>query len=253
MAYIMDRAGFIVQEQPHRVRVGGEDVGDFDVLAVDPKSNTQIAVTCKEWKEQPPQTKDFDHFLSLMDHEGIKHGIVAWTYVPKSVYALIPSAEKKGYRIAVLDIGQYEKLHIMMLDRQGDRIEEFFRNQLALVPTTKATVGQEIAIRREPATKKNRVDCVNFLPMNYGPDPPNYVRNAYFRPSESLLEVTPFLLGRFHAYKEARFRGELQGEINEEVVSVCDAINGRYVEVESPVYHLVRNHYAEALKHFSID
>ncbi len=253
MAYIMGNAGFIVRETPHQVKVSGEVVGDFDVLAVDPKSNTTIAVTCKEWKDQPPQTKDFNHFMSLMDIEGVKHGIVAWTYVPKSVYPLIQNAEKRGYRIAILDIGQYEKLNVMMLDRQVDRIEEFFRRELGLVPSATPTVGQEIALRKEPATKRKRVDCVNFLPMHYGPDPPAYVRNAYFRPSEAILEVIPCLLARFHAYKEARFRGELQGEINQEVVLVCDAITGKYAEQDSRLWNLIRNHYTEALKHFAID
>jgi len=78
VAYLLTFGGFVVKEQPHPVRVGGQTIGDLDVLAVDPKSGgTLVAVTCKEWRDAEPHAKDFHHFLSLMEIESIRHGIVA--------------------------------------------------------------------------------------------------------------------------------------------------------------------------------
>lgn len=95
IAYIMAAAGFVIREQPHSVKVAGEIVGDLDILAFDPKSDAVIAVSCKEWKDQPPHTKDFNHMKELMDIEEIKHGVIAWTNVPAGVYPLIQFAEKR--------------------------------------------------------------------------------------------------------------------------------------------------------------
>jgi hypothetical protein len=144
ISYILTFAGFIVREQPHPVKLGSEIVGDIDIIAFDPKSNTTIAVTCKEWRDQAPQAKDFNHFLNLMDIENLKHGIVAWTNIPSSVYALAQNAEKRGYRISLIDSESYEKLHEFILSGQTDKIENHFRGDLNLAATFVPTIGQEI-------------------------------------------------------------------------------------------------------------
>jgi hypothetical protein len=249
IAYIMAAAGFVIKEQPHDVKVAGEKVGDLDVLAYDPKSDSTIAVSCKEWKDQPPHTKDFNHMKELMDIENIKFGIVAWTNVPAGVYPLIQIAEKKGYRFTVLDLNRYEELHNHMLAGERDRIEEFFRSGLGLAATKTPTLGQEVSIRRVP-TQKRILHCQNLLPLHYGLDPPSYIRNAYFRASEARLEVTPYLLTIFHAHKEARVpgTGELLDSINMEIGAICNAVTGRQLKQEDQISSVVKEHYGEALK-----
>jgi len=245
----MAAAGFVIKEQPHDVKVAGETVGDFDILAFDPKSDTTIAVSCKEWKDQPPHTKDFNHMQSLMNIEGIKHGLVAWTNVPAGVYALIQVAEKAGYRFAVLDLNRYQELHNLMISGQRDRIEEFFRTALGLPTTRTPTVGQELSVRKAPAQKRT-LHCHNLLPLHYGLDPPSYIRNAYFRPSEAHLRVIPYLHVIFHAHKEARVpgTGELLDSVNMEIAAICNGITGKSVGEGDEVVPLLRDHYGEALK-----
>ena len=245
----MVTAGFVIREQPHNVKVAGEIVGDLDILAFDPKSNMPVAVSCKEWKDQPPHTKDFNHMKELMDIEGIKHGVVAWTNIPAGVYPLIQIAEKREYRFIILDLNRYEELHNHMLTGERERIEEFFRSGLGLIATKAPTLGQEISIRKAP-TQKRTLHCHNLLPLHYGLDPPTYIRNAYFRPSDARLRVVPFLLAIFHAHKEARVpgTGELLESVNTEIGSVCDGITGKQSSPDDPVTVLLRDHYGEALK-----
>jgi len=245
-----------VKEQPHPVRVGGQTVGDLDVLAVDPKSGgTLVAVTCKEWRDAEPHAKDFHHFLSLMEIEGIKYGIVAWTNIPSSVYPLAQNAEKRGCRILLLSREGCNELHNYILSGQGDRIGDRLRQGLGLVTSSAPTIGEEMLLRRAPPTLRRSVKCFNLLPLHYRPDPPSYVRNPYFSPETVRLLVQPFLLSVFHAHKEARVprTGELIGEIDEEVSMVCDATTGKSIAQNDPVFQVVRNHYGEAYKHHTID
>lgn len=249
IAYIMAAAGFVIREQPHSVKVAGEIVGDLDILAFDPKSDAVIAVSCKEWKDQPPHTKDFNHMKELMDIEEIKHGVIAWTNVPAGVYPLIQFAEKKDYRFVVLDLNRYEELHNHMLAGERDRIEDFFRSGLGLAATKAPTLGQEISMRKAPAQKRT-LHCHNLLPLHYGLDPPSYLHNAYFKPSEAKLRVLPFLHAIFHAHKEARVpgTGEMLDSVNMEIESACNGITGKPVSSDDPVRQLLREHYGEALK-----
>ena len=63
----MANAGLYVDpDQPHQVKLEGKVVGDIDILAVDPKSDIRIGVTCKNW-ETNPESKDFNHFVSMLE------------------------------------------------------------------------------------------------------------------------------------------------------------------------------------------
>jgi hypothetical protein len=134
IAYFLTSAGFKTSKEPHLVRLEGtiEPVGDLDIVAVDPQSNERIAVTCKERGDSTPSSSDFNHFIRLMDIEGIRHGIVAWTNVPSTVYSLITDAEKRGYHLAVIDSERYDELNDFMIDGETWRIEEYFRRKLHL-------------------------------------------------------------------------------------------------------------------------
>ena len=249
IAYIMATAGFVIREQPHQVKAGGETVGDFDILAFDPKSDASIAVSCKEWKEQPPHTKDFNHLKELMDIEEIKYGVVAWTQVPAGIYPLIKLAEKKDYRFVVLDLNRYEELHNHMLAGERERIEGFFRSGLGLIATKTATLGQEIAIRKTPIRERT-LRCRNLLPMHYGLDPPPYIKNAYFTPNEAKLLVIPYFHAVFDLHKEARVpgTGELAGTLDGEVVTIYSATTGKAVNKDEPLFELIREHFGAAQK-----
>lgn len=254
VAYILTSAGFVVREQPHLVRLGGETVGDFDVLAFDPKSNNTVAVTCKEWRDLAPQAKDFNHFLSLMDIENIKHGIVAWTNVPTSVFSLVQNAEKRGYRFSVIDSERYDELHNFMLNGQSERIEDYLRHALGLGATSVPTIGQDI-LARKPPTQKRTIRCNNLLPLHHQPDPPSYLINPYFKPAEATLRVRPYLFAIFHCHKEARVpgTGELLDEIDQDAEMLCDAVNGKYPLPNDHVHQVVRNYWTEAPKEYSIE
>lgn len=245
----------MVKEQPHPVRMGGETVGDLDVLAVDPRSSgTLIAVTCKEWRDAEPHAKDFNHFLSLMEIEGVKHGIVAWTNIPSSVFPLAQNAEKRGYRIFLLSRETYNELHGLMLSGQGDKIGDRFRQGLALVASSAPTLGEEMALRRAPVQRRS-VRLSDVLPRNWGPDPPSYIRNAYFQPESTQLVVKPYLLGVFHVHKEIRVprTRELLGEIDADIDFVYDGVTGKGVPREDHVFEVVRNYYGDALKQDTVE
>jgi len=248
IAYIMKEAGFVIREQPHDVRVGGETVGDFDILAIDPKSEITVAVSCKEWKDQQPHSKEFNHLKELMDIENITHGVVAWTHIPTSVYPLMKIAEDKGYRFVVLDLNRYEELHNHMLAGEKERIEEFFRSGLGLVPAKTPTLGQEIALRRIPTHPSRTLHCRNLLPMEYRLDPPSYLKNAYFKPHEARLLVVPYLHVILDIHREKRIpgTGELAGSLDAEVTSIYHGVSGKLIRQEDPVFQVIREHFTEA-------
>jgi len=254
IAYILTSAGFVVREQPHFVRVSGETVGDFDVLSFDPKSNITVAVTCKEWRDQAPQAKDFNHFLSLMDLENIRHGIVAWTNVPSSVFSLVQNAEKRGYRFSVIDSERYDELHNFMLNGQNDKIEDYLRRSLGLAATSVPSVGQQILLRKAPAQRRT-TRCTNLLPLHHQADPPSYLINPYFRPTETKLKVKSYLFAIFHCHKEARVpgTGELLDEIDQDIEMLCDAVTGKYPPLDDHVHQVVRNHWTEAYPEHAIE
>lgn len=252
IAYIMAAAGFIIKEQPHPVRLSGTIVGDVDVLAIDPRSKTPIAVSCKEWRDQAPQSKDFNHFISMMEIENIQHGIIAWTNVPSSIIPLIKNAERKKYNIIIVDSVRYEELHAMMLEGQQDKIEDFFRSHLQLSSSKVNTLGDEMELRTRRKSE-GTVQCENLLPINHHIEPPRYVRNAYFKHSEATLHIRPYLFAIFHAFKQARMRGELLAEINTDITMICDAVTGQYLEDEDPVYDLITSHYTDAVKRTQIE
>jgi hypothetical protein len=189
-----------------------------------------------------------------MGIEDIKHGIVAWTNVPSSVFSLIQNAEKRGYRFSVVDSERYDELHNFMLNGQNERIEDYFRRALSLAATSVPTVGQEILIRRAPAQKRSTT-CANLLPLHHQPDPPSYIINPYFRPTETELRVKPYLFVIFHCHKEARVPGtsELLDEIDQDVEMLCDAVTGKYPPADDHVHQVVRNHWTEAHKEHPIE
>jgi hypothetical protein len=228
-------------------------VGDIDILAVDPKSDIRIGVTCKNW-ETNPESKDFNHFVSMLELEDLTHGVIAWVHVPSSVYPLREKAAKKGYQFAIIDKTKYEELHHWMLTGQRGNIETFFRSELNLQSTKTPTLGQELTLRKK-TSRGRTIDCTNLLPLEQGLDPPKYIRNAYFEPTEANLSVRPFLLAKFYVQKDAKIprTGETQQSINREVSMLVDAINGKYANENSPLFHLVTTRWTDAIKHYAIE
>lgn len=252
----MATAGFYVDpDQPHQVKLDGKVVGDIDILAVDPKSDLRIGVTCKNW-ETNPESKDFNHFLSMLEIENITHGVLAWIHVPSSVYPLKENATRKGYRFSIIDKSRYEELHHFMLTGQRDKIESFFRAELALQVSKTPTLGQEIELQGAPESSRRSVEVANLLPINQQPDPPAYVRNGYFKPSESKLIVHPYLTSLFYVQKDAKIprTGEIQESINQEILRVSDGITGHYLPSEDdPILNLLISHYRDALKKHTVE
>jgi hypothetical protein len=253
---MMTNAGFYIDpDQPHQVKLDGKVVGDIDILAVDPKSEIRIGVTCKNW-ETNPESKDFNHFISMLEFENITHGVLAWIHVPSSVYPLKENAIRKGYRFSIIDKARYEELHHFMLTGQRDKIESFFRVELALEASKTPTLGQEIRLQGAPVSSRRSIDVANFLPIRQQPDPPAYIRNGYFKPSESMLIVHPFLVTIFYVQKDAKVprTGEIQQSINREILRVIDGVTGNYPPSEDdPVLHLLASEYRDALKKHTIE
>jgi hypothetical protein len=256
IAYMMANEGFYVDpDQPHNVKLDGKVVGDIDILATDPRSETKIGVSCKNW-ETNPESKDFNHFLSMLEFENITHGVLAWIYVPSSVYPLRENATRKGYRFAIIDKSRYEELHHFMLTSQREKIELFFRTELALQASVTPTLGQEIELQRAPVSSRRSIDLTNLLPINQQPDPPAYIRNAYFKPSEAKLIVQPFLVTLFYVQKDAKIprTGEIQQSINEEVLRIADGVTGHYFPHEDhPIVHLLSGQYQDAWKKHTVE
>jgi hypothetical protein len=256
IAYMMTNAGLYVDpDQPHQVKLDGKVVGDIDILAVDPKSDIRIGVSCKNW-ETNPESKDFNHFISMLEFENITHGVLAWIYVPSSVYPLKENAMKRGYKLAIIDKSRYEELHHYMLTGQRDKIESFFRDELVLQVTKNPTLGQEIELRRTRVSSRRSIDVTHLLPINQWPDPPAYIRNMYFKPSEAKLIVHPYLVTRFYVHKDAKIphTGEIQQTIDEELVRVVDGVTGHYSPSEEhPIARLLDSHYRDALTEGTIN
>lgn len=255
IAYILVKGGFYVDpDQPHQVKLDGRVVGDIDILATDPKSETKIGVTCKNW-ETNPESRDFNHFLSMLEIENITHGVLAWIHVPSSVYPLKDNASSKGYRFAIIDRPRYEELHHFMLTGQQEKIESFFREELSLRASGTPTLGQEIELQRTPVSPRRSIDVTNLLPIQHQPDPPAYIRNGYFKPSKAKLVIHPFLTVLFYVQKDAKIprTGEVQQSIDREILRVADGVTGHYLGKDDSTAHLLVSHYRDALKKQTID
>jgi hypothetical protein len=224
IAYILIAGGLYVDpDQPHQVKLEGKVVGDIDILATDPKSGIKIGVSCKNW-ETNPESKDFNHFISMLELENLTHGILAWQQVPSSVHPLIQNAAKKGYRVIAIDKSRYEQLHHFGITNQRQELEEYFREELELHPTKTPTLGEEIAFRASPSGQHRKIDCTNILPFSVEINPPHYIRNAYFKPKETKLFIRPYFTAFFWVHKEGKIprTGEVQQTINREVPMVAD-------------------------------
>jgi hypothetical protein len=256
IAYILIAGGLYVDpDQPHQVKLEGKVVGDIDILATDPKSDTKIGVSCKNW-ETNPESKDFNHFLSMMELENLTHGILAWQHVPSSVHPLIQNAAKKGYRVITIDKTRYEQLNHYGITNQRERIEEYFRKELSLQPTKTPTLGEEIAFQTSRSSQRRTIDCTNILPFDVEINPPQYIKNAYFKPKEAKLIIHPYLTAFFWVHKEGKIprTGEIQRSINREVPMVADAITGAYpASSDDPVAHILVTRYTDAKKHDRIE
>jgi len=150
IAFLLSIAGFRVLEHRKLVKVGDDVVGDIDVLAYDPLTNTHIAVECKD-QQQPASAEQFNDFMKMLDIEGIRHGIfVARRDLAKTVTSLAGLERSKGYNLLLVDESYYDALRRANVEGNRKKIEDDLREALRLYRT-------EVPIAFQPEAKKEKI------------------------------------------------------------------------------------------------
>lgn len=180
IAFLLSIAGFRILEHRKPVKVGDDIVGDIDVLAYDPLTNTHIAVECKD-QQQPASAEQFNDFVKMSDIEGTRHGIfVARRDIAKTVTSLATLERSKGYNLLLIDGSYYDALRRANLEGNRKKIEDDLREALRLYRTEIPVISSQPQIKKEPVSlfgrfrkpheeekaEKQCPECGNMIPRH---------------------------------------------------------------------------------------
>lgn len=134
IAYLLQDAGLSIESlEPHVVIREGTKVGDIDIIARDPMTDTKVAVSCKEWIFTSPGVSEFSKFVIMLQVEGFKVGILASaSKFKKSIKPLVNHYHEQGYTIALLGGSRIRELHEHKIRGEKKAIERTIRNMLNL-------------------------------------------------------------------------------------------------------------------------
>ena len=143
IAHLLNIAGFHIKELQHRVIYDGQNIGDLDIVAEDPKTHAVIGVSCKEWLSGPPGSEQFSHFIEMLEFENLKYGIFASaTSIPETIFARVPFAkDKKGINAILLDHDKILQLEEWAHAKQEWQIEADLRHGFGLETSKSTTLG----------------------------------------------------------------------------------------------------------------
>lgn len=257
IALILHSAGFVIKEQPHKVMYQGKMMGDLDVLAQDPGSDTLIGVSCKDWHGQNPGSEQFSHLVEMLEFEELKHGIFASSGT--IVDTLPPRAEhvreKKGLNIILLDYDEIDKLKKLAYSQKNWEIEEYFKSRLGLVANKKPTIGDNIRAQKSVVLGKT-IECDKMIPVNYYDDAPEYIvnRGIFDTTHHAELKLEPYLVINYNLHVSVSHpgTGETLEDITDNGVIVVDAQHGKVIAENDPICRHIEKYYTNAEIHYSI-
>jgi len=248
---ILKSAGFVVERQPYVIRAASETIGDIDILLRDPITKQLIGVSCKDWTDSTPHTKDLHHFISLLEREEIKYGIMAWTNIPPGAYPIAAeTASRKRIFLAFIDSRKYRELLNLSYHGKDEEIERFIRESLGLSQeeVVFSTEARSALKTSPPISTGKRIHCKNVIPIHTMLRPPEYIKNASFYHERATLQLYPYLVFHYHLYSEARApkTREVLDYVDVEDVVVIDGLNEKVLNKEDPTFQSVRRHYKSA-------
>jgi hypothetical protein len=249
IAHLLNIGGFQIKELQHRVIYNGQNIGDLDIVAEDPKTHVVIGVSCKEWLSGPPGSEQFSHFIEMLENENLKYGIFASaTSIPETIFARVSFArDKKGINIILLDYDKILQLEGWAHAKQEWQIEADLRSGFGLETSKSATLG-DIKQAQRTNFRGRSIQCDGLLiPVNYQNEPPDYLINRNFAASSSVLTLKPFLVIEYNLHVEAREPRSrvLIEERDVSDIAVVDASTGEQASENSLIFdHLekYRNH-----------
>ncbi len=249
IALVIANGGFIIKQQPYQVRHQGMTIGDLDVLAEDPNTGARIGVSCKEWFSSTPGSQEFSHFVEMLEHEELKHGIFASaTSISETISPRIEYVKnKKGIIIMQLDYDEIRKLEAWAHSKQEWEIEDYFRSRLGLVIQKRTTIADVKRSQTSYQTGKT-IEVENLIPINYWNEAPEYIRNRDFSAEESTLKVNPYLVVKY-AIDVAAYHpgtGDLLKRNNDEGIIVIDAVHGKILDYGDTISSHVCEFYENA-------
>lgn len=255
--HILNSAGFtILKFREHRLKINSDYIGDLDVLALDPKTNLRIGVSCKEYHgDQKASSEEFSHFISMLEHEGIKHGIFAVAKEASGVIRprITDTLLRKNIRILLLEHDEIEKLESLILMKDTTQVEEYFRKNLFL-DGDENSFNDNLGSRKQVYGKT--VKCENLLPINFdNKQMPEYIVNGdEFSPTVSTLYLEPYFVLDYGITVEARHpqNFEILDRKEEQGTYFIDASKGRILHENEPIYKHLENYCTNYVSNESI-
>ncbi|MDE2588656.1 MAG: restriction endonuclease [Patescibacteria group bacterium] len=252
IAHLLNIGGFQIKELQHRVIYDGQNIGDLDIVAEDPKTHAVIGVSCKEWLSGPPGSEQFSHFIEMLESENLKYGIFASaTSIPPTIFARVPFVrDKKGINAVLLDRDKILQLEEWAHARQEWQIESDLRSGFGLETNKSATLG-DIKQAQRTNLRGRTVECDGLLiPVNYQNEPPEYLINRNFTANHSDLVLRPFLVIEYNLHVEAREPRTqiLLEERNMADIEAVDATSGQRAGHDNLIFDHIEKyrHHAES-------
>lgn len=257
IALILSSAGFVVKDQPHIVYLNGENVGDLDVLAVDPNTSTLIGVSCKEYlSSNVPGSQHFSHFAQMLEYENIKYGIFASaTTVASTFQSLVEYQRQKGKTIIVLTEDEIKQLEKFAFSNQKWELENYFRTALGIESKGKTTIGHSINAQKTVFIGKT-VECENLIPVQFWNTPPAYIKNPDFTSDDAVLRLEPFLVVKYDLHfdpiRHPRTNEILAEPMYVEGTKIIDLGKGKILDEDDPISEHLGRYYQNAVSNTPI-
>lgn len=254
IALMLHSADFVIKEQPHKIMHKGKQIGDLDVLAQEPSSGEIIGVSCKDWHGQVPGSEQFSHLVEMLEFENLKYGIFASSGNIANTLPLRAEhvRDTKGINIVLLDHDEIARLKKLTYSKQAADIENYFKTRLGLSASKKRTIADEIHAQKG-ATLGRTIGCERMLPVNFWNESPRYIINNHdLVPSDSTLNLEPYLVINYRLYAQAQNLGTDRPESKNDGTIIVDAVQGTVLSDNDPVFKHLIKYYTNAEMHISV-
>jgi len=246
VALLLNALGFqVISPDPYRVKIGGQVVGDLDVVCRHKETGTIIGVQCKDWSS-PPGAEQLDHFAATLERVKLRHGIfITRGPVAETLYTLARDYKRKGLNIAIIDGDTYDKLRRLV--HEGNRAEAIALLEEYL--NLSSNTSQLAEITDSLPKKVERV----IPPFVWNEISPPYLKAPYpFKRTRAILELRPYLVIHYYIYDELRSprTGELLDSVEEEDHIIYDAYTGKEVKRDDVIYRNLKEFSSEVVDEY---